>query len=245
MSSFWEQVRGAHPDSNRSRHELVKTYISLASLLVAAIGISVKDLPAWATAAIGVLIAILLGLICWNPLKEVFAKWRDSRVAKKVAKKFSPDVKQFLDRFVRELSDSNSNTLAYEIRSLYGIRDSSGVVVVDSGNELQRMVEWILLFRQRVERNDVQEFDETLKALNLVAVQYWQYCYMLNNRICSCVAQNSLSETDLKKVRVAWNSGREGVNRILLELSELFRRIGQESGSLNLRVDYQLLKSVE
>ncbi len=45
MSSFWDQVTKPQSEKADTHHELVKTLISLASLLVAVIGVASRDLP--------------------------------------------------------------------------------------------------------------------------------------------------------------------------------------------------------
>src|SRR6266540_5027432 len=101
MSSFWDQVK-PQPEKAGTRHELVKTLISLASLLVAVIGVASRDLPWWAIVLLGLVIAILLTFISWGPVQTVSETWRSKRSKVRVARKYFSELEHMPTRFLRE-----------------------------------------------------------------------------------------------------------------------------------------------
>src|SRR5258706_16381467 len=103
MSSFWDQVSKAEPEKAGTHHELVKTLISLASLLVAIIGVASRDLPLWAIVLLSIVIAVLLGFIGWGPVTILYEGWRSRRSNDRVARKYFSELEHMLARFLLEL----------------------------------------------------------------------------------------------------------------------------------------------
>ena len=244
MSSFGDQVK-PQPEKAGTHHELVKTLISLASLLVAVIGVASRDLPWWAIVPLGLVIAILLTFISWGPAQTVSKAWRRKRSRDRVARMYFSELEHMLTRFLRELSDTNTNNLAYELRNITGMRDKNGNVVLEPVSDLQRVSEWLHLLANQANHRRTSDFLDFAKALNLAGTQYWWFCYNLQNRLQGIAAQGLLSEPDLRKVKLAWNNGREGANRFLVDWSELIERVNRESIESVGGIDRSTLKSIE
>jgi len=245
MSSFLDQIPKPQPEKSGTHYELIKTLISLASLLVAVIGVASRDLPWWATVLLSLVIAVLLSFIIWGPATTVYKVWRNRRSNDRVARKYFSELEHMLARFLRELSDMNTNNLAYELRNITGMRDKNGNVVLEPISDLQRVSEWLQLIANQANRHRTGDFLDIAKALNLAETQYWWFCYALQNRLQGIAAQGLLNEPDLRKVKLAWNNGREGANRFLVDCSELIERINRESTVSVGGTDRSTLKSIE
>jgi hypothetical protein len=214
--------------ASAGKHEVLKTFIALASLAVAVISAANKDIPLWGLLALGAVVAFLLGFIAWAPAVWLYSKYAAWRARNRAAQMFYADLAQMLRRLEHQVSDNYTNTLASELRSFVTMRDKNGAAVLEGLVDFGRITEWVRLFVPKVDRRERAAFADAARAMNVAVSQYWWMCYAIQNRLLGIINTKLLPDLDLDKVKQAWNNGREEANRLFRDWADLNEQINAE-----------------
>ena len=232
MPSHWNRLlNGEAPKADRSHQDsfLTKVLIPLAGIFVGAIGLaSSKDLPWWALTVLISILCILLGVIAWPPVTWMYAMWSGRRARIRTAKSLYPELDLLFRRFQQQVGDSYTNSLTYQLRNFIGIRDASGASVIQGLAEFTSIGAWLRLLAPKIEKRQTADFEEIVRAMDVAASQYSWQCISLENRLLGALTEKSLDEATLRKLRQAWNGGREHANKVLSEWGTFSERVNRE-----------------
>src|SRR5258708_10206672 len=245
MHSVSDELFRPQEKQSGGKHELLKTLIALASLAVAVIAtFANKDIPQWALPVLGGVVLFLLATIAWAPATWIYARYAAWRARRRAARMYFPDVAQMIRRLEKQLSDSYTNNLIYELRNVLGLRDQNGHVVLEHLNDFNRITEWSRLFDQKAAARRSRDFADVARSMNLAASQYWWICYGIQNRLQVAIGSKLLSDADVEKAKDAWNNGRESANAFFAECGALSDKINADMPESVGTVDRSSLKSI-
>jgi hypothetical protein len=248
MKKDWHEV--FNPDLKKSPKDLfdsllVRILLPLASLLIGALGLTAKELPAWAIASLGFVLCVLLCVLAWPLISWAFVRLRNRATLARVSRQYFADLDQMARRLKEHVSDNYTNHLLYELRNLTGVQTKVGVTVVHDLSEFVRLSEWLALVGESGRKRRTSEFVPLARAVALAMSQYAQLCMNYQNRLQGVISGDQVEPLNARKIRVAWNGGRESPNRLFVDWGSFAERINHELGTHICITFFPQLKPIE
>ncbi len=233
------------PPSTETKESLLKTVlIPLGSLLVAALGLIVRDVPAWVTVVIVTYIAVVAVAVLIAPVHE-FWKWiRKKALAYALARNYYPQLQQLVNILSSQIDQSRSETVYYVWHSISGWEEARERVKPDHAH-FRTLYSWLFSIGKRLESNKRSEFTEIASELGELVIQYSRFCEQAHRELDSLATTGVLQPQKLRLLKQEWNQIRDKHNQTVKTWEDLTKNINKAAGERICIDHYSPLKTIE
>jgi len=165
-----------------------------------------------------------------------------------------------IQRLQNQLNQSHTDTLLCGLWNYANVRDGKGCVILsDQFNQARNISEWLTLASERASRwrqserprktftARTREFVFLAEVLDLAILHYVSLCQAIENQLRGVLlgTEKRVDDDLAKKLKQAWNLGRESQARLVHDWAKMGQEINDSLGFRVCVVHYSQLRPIE